>query len=205
MSTEQHNCATRAAGRPRRTAQRGVATLEFALGAVVFFTFIFGIIEMARALYLVSTLVEVTRNAARTAAYADMGDAATKDTVLGNAMFQSIGGIPLGGGLNKENLAVDFLNSTLNPVNVINSCPEQNILNCATDPDGAACIRFVRVRLCANAACAQVPYVPLVGIGFPPGTLNLPRFTTVTPVGTLGYRPGEAGACTWNGTAYQRG
>jgi hypothetical protein len=48
----------------------------------------------------------------------------------------------------------------------------------------AACIRFVGVRLCVDpaAACAQVPYVPTVGIGFAPGTLNLP-----------------------NGIAYQRG
>lgn len=209
MSTERVESAARGKPRPRRRAsQRGVAAVEFALGAVVFFTFIFGIIEMARALYMVSTLVEVNRSAARAAANADMGDPATRSIVLGNAMFAAAGGLPLGGGLNQNNLAVDYLNSTLSHIDVANNCPEQNIINCAADPDGNTCIRFVRVRLCvdpAGATCAKVPYVPMVGIGFPPGTLQLPNFDTVTPVGTLGYQPGVIGACTWNGTAYQRG
>lgn len=205
MSTKRQTVRARM---PRSAAQRGVAAVEFALGAAAFFIFIFGIIEMARAFYLVSTLVEVNRSAARTAAFADMGDPATRAAVLGNAMFEGIGGLPLGGALTKSNLAVDYLNSSLTPISVVNNCPEQNIINCAANPDGNSCIRFVRVRLCADpagATCAQVPYVPLVGIGFPPGTLNLPNFDTVTPAGTLGYQPGVVGACTWNGTAYQRG
>jgi hypothetical protein len=210
MSTEPGKCVPRRAVRvPRRAAQRGVAAVEFALGAVVFFTLIFGIIEMARALYLISTLVEVNRSAARGAAVADMGNATTSADVLGRAMFEAIpGGLPLGGGLNKSNLAVDYLNNSLTPIGVTNNCPEQNIINCAANPDGNSCIRFVRVRLCADASkaiCERVRYVPLIGLGFPPGTLDLPHFDTVTPAGTLGYRPGVAGACSWNGTAYQRG
>lgn len=205
MSTEREKCLHRT---PRQKAQRGLAAVEFALGAAAFFIFVFGIIEMARAFYLVSTMVEVNRSAARTAAFADMGDAATRSAVLGSAMFEGIGGLPLGGTLNMNNLAVDYLNSALTPITVANNCPEQNIINCAANPDGANCIRFVRVRLCADPAaanCARVPYVPLVGIGFPPGTLDLPKFDTITPAGTLGYKPGVVGACTWNGTAYQRG
>jgi hypothetical protein len=207
MSTELEKRVKRRA--PRRAAQRGVAAVEFALGAVVFFTMVFGIIEMARALYLFSTLVEVNRSAARGGAAADMGDAPTRAAVLGRAMFDAIpGGLPLGGGLNSSNLAVDYLNFNLQTISVTNTCPEQNIINCAANPDSSSCIRFVRVRLCADASkaiCKQVRYVPLIGLGFPPGILDLPHFDTVTPAGTLGYRPGVAGACSWNGTAYQRG
>jgi hypothetical protein len=67
---------------------------------------------------------------------------------------------------------------------LLSMCPEQNIINCAANSDGAACIRSARVRLCVDPAAARapVPYVPTVGIGFAPGTLNLP-----------------------NGIAYQRG
>lgn len=219
MSTERSDRA-RAIRRLSRRAQRGVAAVEFALGAMVFFVFIFGMFEMARAMYLVSTLVEVNRRAARAAASADMGKESVRTDVLGTAMFEKItGGLPLRGSLTKDNLKVEYLTAALQPVNFaanVDNCPEQNLYNCATDPDGSTCIRFVRVRLCAAVSdlnpdgtpkfCSAVNYVPLVGIGFPGGALRLPTFVTTTPVGTLGYRPGTP-ICTWDNVAkaYKRG
>ena len=56
--------------------QRGVAAVEFALLAPLFFAFLFGIIEMARVLYLMNAATEATRLGARVAVVCDMNDTA---------------------------------------------------------------------------------------------------------------------------------
>lgn len=187
---------------PKRAlrSQRGAAAVEFALGAMLFFTFVFGVIELARALYVWSTMVEVTRRAARGAAQADFSDSAALLAVRRRAIFAELpGGMPLRGNLTEDHLTIDYLDGNLERVAPMPSCPARNLVNCATDPDGPTCIRFVRVRLCvpgSGAACDRVDYVPIVGADFfPGGPLQIPTFATVTPVATLGYRPGAAGSC----------
>ena len=54
--------------------QRGVAAVEFALLAPLFFAFLFGIIEMARVLYLMNAATEATRLGARVAVVCDKID-----------------------------------------------------------------------------------------------------------------------------------
>lgn len=184
----------------RLRSQAGVAAVEFALCAMIFFTFVFGVIELARALYAYSTMVEVTRRAARGAAFADFSNAGALAGVRRVAMFGDVpGGMPLRGNLREEQLAIDYLNGGLERVNPMPACPEQNIINCNQDPDGASCIRFVRVRLCSEgggADCSRVPYEPIVSANFFPGApLHFPTFATVTPVATLGHQPGVAGNC----------
>ncbi|HEU4775802.1 MAG TPA: TadE family protein [Telluria sp.] len=185
--------------KPRLRSQTGVAAVEFALGAMVFFTFVFGVLELARALYAYSTMVEVTRRAARGAAMADFSSASALAGVRHVAMFGEVGGMPLRGNLNEGQLAIDYLNGELERVDPMPACPEQNIVSCNQDPDGASCIRFVRVRLCSEggaAQCARVPYEPIIGANFFPGApLHFPTFATVTPVATLGHQPGVAGNC----------
>lgn len=185
--------------KPRLRSQTGAAAVEFALGAMVFFTFVFGVLELARALYAYSTMVEVTRRAARGAAMADFSSPGALAAVRHVAMFGSVGGMPLRGNLNEGQLAVDYLNGELERVDPMPACPEQNIINCNQDPDGASCIRFVRVRLCSEgggAQCSRVPYEPIIGANFFPGApLHFPTFATVTPVATLGHQPGVAGNC----------
>ena len=56
--------------------QRGAAAVEFALLAPLFFAFLFGIIEMARVLYLMNAATEATRLGARVAVVCDMNDTA---------------------------------------------------------------------------------------------------------------------------------
>jgi hypothetical protein len=180
--------------------QRGVAAVEFALGAMLFFTFVFGIIELARALYMWGTMIEVTQRTARGAAYADFSQAGIMDAVRSKAMFGELeGGMPLRGNLSERNLSIDYLNGSLERVDPLPACPEENIVNCNTDPDGASCIRFVRVRLCVEsggATCTRIDYVPIVSANFFPGApLQYPTFATVTPVATLGHQPGVAGHC----------
>ena len=186
--------------RSSRRAQCGVAAVEFALGAMLFFTFVFGVIELARALYMWSTMVEVTRRAARSAGLADFSSPGALATVRAKAMFSDIpGGLPLRGNLSENHLSIDYLNGRLERVNPLPTCPAQNIINCNTDPEGASCIRFVRVRLCVEsgeASCTQVDYVPIISANFFPGApLKYPTFATVTPVATLGHQPGAAGNC----------
>lgn len=180
-------------------SQSGVAAVEFGIGALAFFAFLFGILELARALYAYSTMIEVTRRAARGAAFADFSNVNVLAGVRHTAMFGDTGGMPLRGNLNENQLAIDYLNGELEPVSPMPACPEQNIISCNQDPDGAACIRFVRVRLCSEgsgASCSRVPYVPVIGASFfPGGSLQFPTFATVTPVATLGHQPGVAGNC----------
>ena len=183
--------------RVRRRAQRGVAAVEFALGAMLFFVFVCGLMEVARALYLWTTMVEVTRRAARMAAYTDLKDPAAIDQLLRRAMFGA-DTVPLGGsGLSKANLNLDYLNSAMTPVEP-RHCAAQNVINCYADPYGASCIRFVRVRLCAaggGALCQPLVYTPLVGIDFGDAALHYPSFSTLVPAGTLGHQNGQSANC----------
>ena len=180
-----------------RRGHRGVAAVEFAAGSLFFFAFVFGLIELTRALYLRTTMIEVTRRAARMAADTDLVDSTKMSNLRINAMFGP-SGVPLAGvGLNHNNLAIDYLNAQRQRVDP-KHCAAQNLINCSTNPEGANCIRFVRARLCtavAGATCTRVDYVPMMGTGFFPTGWKHPTFTTVTPVGTLGHIPGVTANC----------
>lgn len=55
--------------------QKGVAAVEFALIATLFFTVLFGIMEFGRVLYMMNTASEATRLGARLAVVCDMNAA----------------------------------------------------------------------------------------------------------------------------------
>lgn len=50
---------------PRARKATGVFAVELAIVVLVFFTIIFGVVELARLMYVFNTLQEVTRRAAR--------------------------------------------------------------------------------------------------------------------------------------------
>lgn len=54
--------------------QRGVAAVEFALVAAIFFTILIGVMEMSRVLFYMNTAGEATRLGARLAVVCDVGD-----------------------------------------------------------------------------------------------------------------------------------
>ena len=184
----------------RRRGQRGMAAVEFSFCAVLFFLFVCGVIELARALYLYGSMVEVTRRAARTAAFTDFSKQGQIDDLKKRAMFEDInGGLPLRGDLTSANLKIDYLNASMAPITPP-VCPAQNYVHCSADPEGASCIRFVRVRLCSTGSsqggCTRVDYKPILNADFFPGApLQIPTFATVTPAGSLGYQPGVPGNC----------
>jgi len=62
----------------RRSRQRGVAAVEFALVAALFFTLLIGIMEMGRVLFYWNSAAEATRLGARIAVVCDLNDADIK-------------------------------------------------------------------------------------------------------------------------------
>jgi Flp pilus assembly protein TadG len=181
---------------PRRAPQRGTTAVEFAMVAVVFFLFLFGMIEMSRALYLWSTMTTVTNRAARAAAITSPTDAAAKDLLRQRAMFVTSAGqeMILGGGIKPGNLTIDYLQGDASTVIATPPCPADNVVNCLNDPNGATCVRFVRVRLClAGTSCSRVPYTPMVALpGLDALRISMPYFTAVAPIEPLAI----PGACT---------
>lgn len=180
--------------------QGGGHLVEFSLVALVFLVFVFGILEIARAIYVINTLQEVTRRAAQAAATANVGSAQVLRGIRADAVFRADPGVlPLGDPVTDEYVRIDFLalvadsagRTSMAPVTSVSACPARNRVECMNDPNGASCIRFVRARICVPGAagtCQAATYQPIFPlVSFP---LRLPVSTTIAPVESLGYQPG---------------
>ncbi|MYM76039.1 pilus assembly protein [Duganella sp. FT109W] len=183
--------------------QRGATAAEFALCAVVFFSALFFIIEMARALYLLHTLQEATRRAAAAAAVSDFSDPAVMAHIRQAAVLRDTAGtLLMGEPVTDAHIRIDYLSLTRAasgsmsmtemPAASLPACPARARIQCAANPYGASCIRFVRVRVCApdGADCGKVnyqPLFPLTGLSFP-----LPQAITIAKAEALGFQPGSA-------------
>jgi hypothetical protein len=199
MSDIDHVIGT---ARSAKKTQWGTTSIEFALLAVVFFVFVFGILEVARAMYLINTLQEVTRRAAATAVNVGFGTAAL-DQIRSSAMFaDNSGNLLLGAPITPAHLKIEYLSASrdstsgamqLHVVSNMPSCAARNRLNCLANPYADNCVRFVKVRVCqpdGASTCTPVPYQSLFPIaGF--STLKLPRSTTIAAVQGLGYQVGD--------------
>ncbi|NYE58986.1 hypothetical protein FHW58_000138 [Duganella sp. 1224] len=182
--------------------QRGATAAEFALCVVVFFGALFFIIELARALYLLNTLQEATRRAAAAAAVSDFSDPAVMHRIRQAAVLRDTPGtLLLGAPVTDAHLRIDYLSlarapggaMTLTeiPAASLPACPARARIHCVANPNGASCIRFVRVRVCApgGADCGAVAYqplFPLTALSFP-----LPQSTTIAKAESLGFQPGS--------------
>jgi hypothetical protein len=179
----------------------GAALIEFAMALPLFLLFVYVLLECARAMYLWSTLAEVTRAAARAAAMTDPGDQAAREQLRWRALFRgNPGGLPLAPGITQDNLRIEYLSQNaagdMSPVAeaLLPPCPARARFNCTRDPYAGDCIRFVRASVCLPgdlAICQPVPFQPLLPIGDWLG-LALPPSTTLARAESLGYRPGEA-------------
>jgi hypothetical protein len=188
-------------GRAPRCRQGGVAAIEFALVAVAFFLIVCGIIELARAVYMINTLAEVTRSAAREAANIDFRQAAAIDGARKRALFDEANGkLPFGDPITYKNVRVEYMylgpkgggqELQLIPDGAMPSCPAKNRVNCMADPNSPSCIRAVQVRVCteASGACTPVPYQSLISLIKLP--LMLPTSVTIVTAETLGYKTGD--------------
>ncbi|WP_229435477.1 TadE/TadG family type IV pilus assembly protein [Massilia sp. IC2-278] len=176
-----------------------MAAVEFALVAIIFFTLIFGVLEIARALYICNTLQEVTRRAAELAAKTDFSDAAAMQRVREVAIFRnSPGYLAFGEPVSDINVRIDYLPVTRDsavlptvPIQALPANPLENQAICMNDPNDARCIRLVRVRICQAGGpdqCDPVSYQSIVSLT--PFSFNLPTSTTIVVAETLGRPAG---------------
>lgn len=180
----------------RHARQRGVAAVEFALVAMIFFLLTFGIVELARALYICNTLQEVTRRAAALAANADFNSASALNNVRQQAIFRNSPGLLLfADPISDEHIKIDYLSipagaTKPEEMGALPASPEHNREICMADANCGECIRLVRVRIClpGSSDCDAVPYKTLVSII--PLPFPLPMSTTVVTAETLGLQPG---------------
>jgi hypothetical protein len=187
--------------RPLRRKERGAAAVEFSLVVTAFLLFFFGILEVARAMYICNTLQEVTRRAAALAANADFSSASAMQHVREQAVFRdSPGFLVFAEPVTDMHVKIDYMrfqkvgtNLTAAPIqaSALPGSPADNYANCLKDPYGDNCIRLVRVRVCqpgAGDSCTPVPYQALTS--FVPLPFSLPMSTTIANAETLGLPEG---------------
>lgn len=174
--------------------QAGTAAVEFALLAVIFFSLVFGIIEMARLLFVYNTLQEVTRRAAAAAVKVYPSDTNATAAVRRHAIFRDTPGqLVLAPPVTDEHIRLDYLAYDLSIIPQA-SWPADASANrriCMMNSSAANCIRFVQARVCDVADTVQCNVVtaemmlPLIDLRVP-----LHRATTIAPVESFGYVPG---------------
>jgi hypothetical protein len=186
-----------------RSRQKGTAAVEFALLAAIFFTLVFGIIEVARLMYMYNTLQEVTRRAAAAAANVYPGNKTRLQEVKQDAIFRSSPSeLVLASPISDKNIRIEYLALTRETLTgamslskidegSLPSCEAQNRQRCMRDPNANNCIRFVQVQVCDEAdgsECRPVTskmLMPLVDMRVP-----LHRATTIASAESLGYETG---------------
>ena len=153
-----------------RNRQHGLATVEFALVAVVLFMMIFGVIEVGRAFFVASVLDEATRRGARMAVVCPINDPAIAQAAAFDNLL-----IP---GLDASDIVVEYLDDS----------------NAVVANPGVAAefitIRFVRVRVVGFQHQMFIPLVTALS------QFTMPEYATVLPRESLGIpRTGVVTAC----------
>jgi hypothetical protein len=118
--------------------QDGVAAIEFALVVSAFLILMFGIMELARVMYMFNTLADVTRSTARAAANISFNDQTQLDLARKRAVFDEANGVlPFGAPITYQNIRIEYLYLPSKsyellpiPAGSMPSCPARNRLNC---------------------------------------------------------------------------
>lgn len=184
--------------------QRGAAAVEFALVALLFFTLLFGIIEMGRLFYVWNTVQEVTRRAAREAVVTDLLTPAMKDAnLLAVQQHAVFGGSTLVAAPEISPASVHIAYMDLNGDQIIAgmpASPTENAQACADqaiDPaDPPVCVAFVQASISLQSCSpngktctySPIPYQPMSAL-FSYFGLNIPVSTVTMPTESLGYSP----------------
>jgi len=146
--------------------QRGLTTVEAAIGAALMLTVLFGVIEVSRLVFAWNFLDEVTRRGARVAAVCPFDHSAVRRV----AIFSTPAGAdtsPYLKGLTTSEINVAYLDAAGAPLADLSET------------------KFVRVSIDTD---------PVTGFKLPlllfnKVTLNAPPFTTILPSESLGYNP----------------
>lgn len=145
-----------------RRKQQGATTLEFAICGAVVITMILAVIELSRAMFMLSVLKESTRRAARVATVCPINDPA----IAAAGTFTSMPGF------SSSNIVTEYLNSA----GAVIGNPAGNF--------GA--IDYVRVRLVNYQLQLWIPFLnaafqaPAFTVTLPRESLGVPRSGTVT-------------------------
>ncbi|MBI3284991.1 MAG: pilus assembly protein [Burkholderiales bacterium] len=179
-------------------SERGAATVEMALVATLFFTLLFGVIELGRAMYIWNTVQHITRQAARDATVTDFTNTAAMDAVRQNAIFRTdAGSLIAGAEITDASVRISYFSmdsgGVLHEVAPTSTCPPKVVFDCNNNPNGSGCIRFVQAQLCdpgSSKTCNAVKYQSTLLGGFIPGFANipLPRSPVLMPAENLGFR-----------------
>lgn len=174
----------------RSRRQSGATVVEFALIVLVFFAFLFAIIDLARLMFLYNTLQESTRRAASAASVSDATNAAAMDRIRQNAIFRTTpGGLALMTELTDSAIRIDYMSLNRDASGVYTmqvsttgstSSLAANRRNCAVDPYANNCVRLVRARVCdpqTTATCEPMKFSP--SISFYNIRISLPIATTI--------------------------
>jgi hypothetical protein len=184
-------------------SQAGTLIVEFAMVLLIFLMLAFGVMELARIMYMLSTLQEVTRHAAKLASNIDFSDEAAKSAVRQTAIFRTSPGLlTLGAPITDAHVRIDYMALVQNgnsltmteiPTTSLPACSANNLITCTKDRNDPICIRFVRVRICDPGdtdTCAKVQYQALSSIVNLP--VMLPKAEKIIPAESLGFVPGMA-------------
>jgi hypothetical protein len=169
MSTRHHSSLIQ-----RR--QRGVATVEFALISLLFFTIVLAMLEFGRMMYLYNTMQEVTRRAAREAVISWVDKTSTIKSV---GLFGGTA-VPAGPEITGGNIVIKYLNAAGNEVSSVPLDPGDNLSACNDTTRVDSCIYSVSVSL------EGVTYVPMVSL-FGIFNIGMPTTKVIMYAESLGF------------------
>ena len=152
--------------------QRGVTTVEFAIIGAVTMILLFGVIEIGRAMFVLNTLGETTRRAARIATVCPVNDPAIREVALFNPPGGGTG-TRIVGGLTPANIAVEYIGND----GAVIGDPVADFAN----------ITFVRTRIVNFQHQLLIPFVswifttPDFATTLRRESLGVPRDGAITP------------------------
>ncbi|MDD5322800.1 MAG: TadE/TadG family type IV pilus assembly protein [Methylococcales bacterium] len=144
--------------------QKGAETVEFAMIAVLFFAFLFAIIEFSRALFAWNALTEATRRGARMAVICPYESDIPAKVAIFDVIAGSLGTSPIIAGLTPDMVNVSYY-----------------LADGVTPTADQTLIKFVEVKI---TDFTHTLFIPLWG-----GTITAPEFKTTLPSESLGAVP----------------
>ena len=154
---------------PSRRRLGGVATIEFSLVCLVFFTFLLGAIEFARLLYVFNTLQEVTRRAAREMTVHWINQEAAVKTL---ALFGAAA-LPGGAEITASSIKIEYLTADDSIVTSFPSDPGDNLSACGDAARTASCIYSVRVSINAGNYIPMLSIFSFLGLALPSSSVTM--------------------------------
>lgn len=149
--------------------QRGAAIVEFAMISLIFFTLLFGALELARMMYIYNTLQEVTRRAAREMTVRWITQEAT---VKNLALFGSAT-LPGGDTIDSSSIKIEYLAADGNTVTVFPSDPSDNLSACGDATRTASCIYSVRVSINPISYSPMLSLFSFLNIAMPGSSVTM--------------------------------